>query len=117
MAYEIAARMGYPRSLVEGWEDLAGPIRRWRCYARYLCRGYQQRPQQARGQIEQLDNRGNLQILRAKAPLAELFGYVTSLRSLSSGRATVSLEFSHYAETPADLINEIILRIKGYLVN
>lgn len=118
MAYEIAARMGFREACMKAGKTLLEPIMKMEVatpdtYVGDISSDLNKR----RGQIEQLDNRGNLQILRAKAPLAELFGYVTSLRSLSSGRATVSLEFSHYAETPSDLINEIILRIKGYLVN
>ena len=56
------------------------------------------------------------QIVKAEVPLAEMFGYVTALRSLSSGRATSSLEFSNYAKTPKDVMESVIYKIKGYLV-
>ena len=53
-----------------------------------------------RGNVSNVEARGNTQIMRAELPLAEAFGYTTTLRSLSQGRATSSMEFSHYAETP-----------------
>jgi elongation factor G len=49
-----------------------------------------------KGRIEELDLRGNFQIIRGFAPLSEMFGYVTHLRSLSQGRASYTMEFSHY---------------------
>jgi elongation factor G len=61
-----------------------------------------------RGQIIDMDSKGNARIVKAKVPLAEQFGYVTVLRTLTSGRATSSMEFSHYAEVPANLAKEII---------
>ena len=61
-----------------------------------------------RGQIVDMDSKGNARIVKAKVPLAEQFGYVTVLRTLTSGRATSSMEFSHYAEVPANLSKEII---------
>lgn len=61
-----------------------------------------------RGQIVDMDSKGNARIVKAKVPLSEQFGYVTVLRTLTSGRATSSMEFSHYAEVPANLAKEII---------
>ena len=61
-----------------------------------------------RGQIVDMDSKGNARIVKARVPLAEQFGYVTVLRTLTSGRATSSMEFSHYAEVPANLAREII---------
>ena len=66
-----------------------------------------------RGQIVNMDSKGNARIIKAKVPLAEQFGYVTVLRTLTSGRATSSMEFSHYAEVPANLAKEIIDRQGG----
>ena len=53
-----------------------------------------------RGQIEGMDPRGSTQVIRAAVPLAEMFGYATDLRSMTQGRASYSMEFSHYAEVP-----------------
>ena len=61
-----------------------------------------------RGQITDMDSKSNVRIIKAKVPLSEQFGYVTVLRTLSSGRATSSMEFSHYAEVPASIAKEVI---------
>ncbi|MCI1778430.1 MAG: elongation factor G [Bacteroidales bacterium] len=61
-----------------------------------------------RGQITNMDSRSNARIIKAIVPLSEQFGYVTVLRTLSSGRATSTMTFSHYAELPASLAKEVI---------
>ncbi len=61
-----------------------------------------------RGQIEKLEDRGNLKVIRATVPLASMFGYTTNLRSMSQGRASSTMEFSHYAEVPNNVAKEII---------
>ncbi|MCF0167383.1 MAG: elongation factor G [Bacteroidales bacterium] len=61
-----------------------------------------------RGQIVDMDSKGNARIVKANVPLAEQFGYVTVLRTLTSGRATSTMSFSHYAEVPANLAREVI---------
>jgi elongation factor G len=66
-----------------------------------------------RGMLEGMDNRNNAQVIKAKVPLSEMFGYVTQLRSLSSGRATSTMEFSHYAPAPNGIAEEVIAKNKG----
>ncbi|MCL2739326.1 MAG: elongation factor G, partial [Bacteroidales bacterium] len=66
-----------------------------------------------RGQITDMDSKGNARIVKAKVPLSEQFGYVTVLRTLSSGRATSTMEFSHYAELPPNLAKEVIEKAGG----
>ncbi|MEJ8820314.1 elongation factor G [Lacibacter sp. H407] len=66
-----------------------------------------------RGMLEGMDTKGNAQVIRAKVPLSEMFGYVTQLRSLSSGRATSTMEFSHYAPAPNNVAEEVIAKVKG----
>jgi elongation factor G len=66
-----------------------------------------------RGIMEGMDSRNNLQVIKAKVPLSEMFGYVTQLRSLTSGRATSTMEFSHYAPAPNSIAEEVIARVKG----
>ncbi len=61
-----------------------------------------------RGQIVDMDSKGNARIVKAKVPLSEQFGYVTILRTITSGRATSSMEFSHYAEVPSNIAQEVI---------
>ena len=66
-----------------------------------------------RGQVNDMGDRSGSKIVKAIVPLSEMFGYVTSLRTLSSGRATSTMEFSHYAETPANIAEEVIAAAKG----
>ncbi len=60
-----------------------------------------------RGQIEETEDRAQAKAIRAKVPLAEMFGYATSLRSMTQGRASYTMEFSHYAETPRNIAETI----------
>ncbi len=66
-----------------------------------------------RGMLEGMDSRAGAQVIRVKVPLSEMFGYVTQLRSLSSGRASSTMEFSHYAPAPANIAEEVIAKVKG----
>jgi elongation factor G len=65
-----------------------------------------------RGQIEGMEVRGTTQVVRAFVPLAQMFGYVTDLRSMTQGRASSSMEFSHYAEVPASVASELVQKSK-----
>jgi elongation factor G len=60
-----------------------------------------------RGHILGMEGRGNSQMVQAQVPLAEMFGYATDLRSMTSGRATYSMEFDNYAEIPANLAEAV----------
>jgi elongation factor G len=66
-----------------------------------------------RGRIEGSDMRFGAQIIRAKVPLAEMFGYSTTLRSGTQGRGVFSMELSHYEEVPKNISEEIISKYKG----
>jgi elongation factor G len=66
-----------------------------------------------RGMLEGMDSRAGAQVIKAKVPLSEMFGYVTQLRSLSSGRATSTMEFSHYAPAPNNIAEEVIAKVRG----
>ncbi|TAM74806.1 MAG: elongation factor G, partial [Chloroflexota bacterium] len=65
-----------------------------------------------RGHIEGMDSHGGTQVVRAFVPLAQMFGYATDLRSMTQGRATYSMEFSHYAEVPAGVASELVQKAK-----
>jgi elongation factor G len=65
-----------------------------------------------RGHIEGMDNRSGTQIVRAFVPLAEMFGYVTDLRSMTQGRASSSMEFSHYSDVPKSVATELAEKSK-----
>jgi elongation factor G len=66
-----------------------------------------------RGHILGADTRGNMQIVQAQVPLAEMFGYATDLRSMTQGRATYSMEFSHYSPVPASVSEEVASRSRS----
>ncbi len=66
-----------------------------------------------RGDIAGMETKGNAKVINAKVPLAEQFGYVTVLRTLSSGRATSSMEFSHYQEVPQQLAQKVLENVQG----
>jgi elongation factor G len=63
-----------------------------------------------RAMLEGMDTRNNLQVIKAKVPLSEMFGYVTQLRSLSSGRASSTMEFSNYAQAPRNVETEVVAK-------
>ena len=60
-----------------------------------------------RGQIEGMEPRGNAQVIRARVPLAEMFGYATDVRTMSQGRATYTMQFLHYAEVPHSIAEKL----------
>lgn len=114
LSFELAARLGYKvaakaaRSVIlepimklevltpeENMGDIVGDLNR------------------RRGQVNNMDDRAGAKVIKAQVPLSEMFGYVTSLRTLSSGRATSTMEFSHYAETPSNISEEVIKATKG----
>ncbi|WP_404980613.1 elongation factor G [Carboxydichorda subterranea] len=63
-----------------------------------------------RGHVEGMERRGNAQVIRAKVPLATMFGYATDLRSTTQGRATYTMQFAHYQEVPANIAQEVLAR-------
>jgi elongation factor G len=63
-----------------------------------------------RGHIEAMESRSSTQVVRARVPLAQMFGYATDLRSMTQGRASYSMELSHYAEVPANLALELVAK-------
>jgi elongation factor G len=66
-----------------------------------------------RGQMEGIDERAGSQVVKAKVPLSEMFGYVTTLRTITSGRASSTMEFSHFAETPRNIAEEVLKKVNG----
>ncbi len=66
-----------------------------------------------RGQVNGMESKGNARVVKAKVPLSEMFGYVTVLRTISSGRATSSMEFAQFSEVPANVAKEIIEKSSG----
>jgi elongation factor G len=66
-----------------------------------------------RGQIQAMEARGGSQIVNARVPLSEMFGYATEMRSRTQGRATYSMHFDRYEQTPASVSEEVVARIQG----
>jgi len=66
-----------------------------------------------RGQVSDMSDRAGAKVIKATVPLSEMFGYVTTLRTLSSGRATSTMEFSHYEQTPRNIAEEVIEKTIG----
>ncbi len=66
-----------------------------------------------RGKVEGMEQQGNLQVIRAQVPLAEMFGYATDLRSRTQGRATYTMQFNSYQEVPESVSREIVARVRG----
>ena len=117
MAFEIAAKLGFRNACKLAKLTLLEPIMTLEVstpdeYIGDVSSDLNKR----RGHLEDVSSKFGAQVLRAKAPLAEMFGYVTALRSFTSGRATYSLEFSHFAELPQDLLEKVLYKIKGYVV-
>jgi elongation factor G len=66
-----------------------------------------------RGQLQGMDSRNGAQVIKAMVPLSEMFGYVTQLRTITSGRATSTMEFDHYEEAPRNVQEEVVAKSKG----
>jgi elongation factor G len=66
-----------------------------------------------RGRIEGMETELGMQYIRTKVPLSEMFGYSTDLRSMTQGRGTYTMEYSHYEETPKNVSEEIIAKVQG----
>ncbi len=66
-----------------------------------------------RGKVQMMEKRGNAQVIKALVPLSEMFGYATDLRSMTQGRATYTMQFSHYEEVPKGISEAIIEKVKG----
>src|SRR2546428_14180865 len=66
-----------------------------------------------RGHIQSQEDRGGTQIIQARVPLSEMFGYATDLRSRTQGRATYSMHFDRYEPAPANVSEEVVARMQG----
>jgi elongation factor G len=66
-----------------------------------------------RGMMRGMDDRAGAKVLKADVPLSEMFGYVTQLRTVTSGRASYSMEFSHYADAPKNIAEDVISKANG----
>lgn len=118
LSFEICARTAYREALPKAKPVLLEPIMKVEVltpeqYMGDIVGDLNRR----RGQLEGMDSRAGSQVIKAKVPLGEMFGYITQLRTMSSGRASTTMEFSHYAETPRNIAEEVVAKAKGKKLN
>ncbi|WP_340063551.1 elongation factor G [Ascidiimonas aurantiaca] len=114
LSFELAAKIGYKAAAKAARAVLMEPIMKLEVLTPEENMGdIVGDLNRRRGQVNNMDDRAGSKVIKAEVPLSEMFGYVTSLRTLSSGRATSVMEFSHYAETPSNIAEEVIKATKG----
>jgi elongation factor G len=114
LSFEICAKSGYREAAPKAKPILLEPIMKMEVltpeqYMGDVVGDLNRR----RGVVEGMDSRAGAQVIKAKVPLSEMFGYVTQLRTITSGRASSTMEFSHYAEVPRNMAEEVIARSNG----
>jgi len=115
LSFEMAARLGYKEAARQAGAKLMEPIMSVEVltpeeYTGPITGDLNRR----RGIMKGMDSRAGSQVIKADVPLSELFGYVTELRTMSSGRATANLTFAHYEFVPQNIADEVIKKAKGY---
>ncbi len=114
LSFELAAKMGYKAAAKAARAVLMEPIMKLEVLTPEENMGdIVGDLNRRRGQVNEMSDRAGSKVIKANVPLSEMFGYVTSLRTLSSGRATSTMEFDHYAETPSNIAEEVIKAAKG----
>jgi len=114
LSFELAARIGFKEAAAKCGPQLLEPIMGVEVispdeYTGSVTGDLNRR----RGIMKGMDTRGGAQVIKADVPLSELFGYVTDLRTITSGRASATLTFSHYAPVPKNLADKVIEEVKG----
>ena len=114
LAFEIAARAAFKEGLGKAQCKLLEPIMKVEVVTPedYMgdCIGDLN---SRRGQIQGMEARGNAQVINAMVPLANMFGYVNTLRSMTQGRAAYSMTFDHYAPVPQAVADEVVAKLAG----
>jgi len=114
LSFELAAKMGYKSAAKSAGAVILEPIMKVEVVTPEENMGdIVGDLNRRRGQVNNMSDRSGAKVIKAEVPLSEMFGYVTTLRTLSSGRATSTMEFSHYAETPSNISEEVIKAAKG----
>ena len=114
LSFELAAKLGFKESAKKASPVIMEPIMKMEVvtpdeYMGDIVGDLNRR----RGQVNDMSDRNNAKVIKANVPLSEMFGYVTTLRTLSSGRAASTMEFSHYAETPSNISEKVIEETKA----
>jgi elongation factor G len=114
LSFELAAKMGFKAVAKSAGAVILEPIMKLEVITPELNMGdIVGDLNRRRGQVNDMGDRAGAKVVKADVPLSEMFGYVTTLRTLSSGRATSTMEFSHYAETPSNISTEVMAAAKG----
>lgn len=114
LAFEIAARAAFREAMRQGAAKLLEPIMKVEVvtpeeYMGDIIGDLNSR----RGQVSSMDTQGNARVVNADVPLANMFGYVNNLRSMSQGRAQFTMQFDHYSEVPKAVSDEVIAKLNG----
>lgn len=119
LAFEIAATYGFREAAVKAGATLMEPIMKLEVETPEESIGEVTGDiNRRRGQLQRIEARNQrIQVIDASVPMSELFGYVTTLRSLTSGRATSSMQFSHYEILPDDIQRQVLYKLRGYYVS
>ncbi|MEN8929508.1 MAG: elongation factor G [Flavobacteriales bacterium] len=116
LSFEIAAKMAFKTACKQAGAVLLEPIMKLEVVTPEANMGdIVGDLNRRRGQVDGMDDRAGAKIVKAKVPLSEMFGYVTQLRTMSSGRATSTMEFSHFQEAPRNITTEVLAKAKGEL--
>ena len=114
LSFELAARMGYKACAKAAGAIILEPIMKMEAITPEENMGdIVGDLNRRRGQVNDMGDRSGAKVIKAEVPLSEMFGYVTTLRTLSSGRATSTMEFSHYAQTPSNISETVIAKAKA----
>ena len=114
LSFEVAAKMAYREALKKCQPILLEPIMKLEVLTPEENMGdIVGDLNRRRGMMKGMDDRAGSKVVRADVPLSEMFGYVTQLRTLSSGRASSTMEFSHFAETPASVTKDVVAKVNG----
>jgi elongation factor G len=114
LSFELAAKMGYKAASKAAKAVILEPIMKLEVVTPEENMGDVVGDlNRRRGQVNSMSDRSGAKVVKANVPLSEMFGYVTTLRTLSSGRATSSMEFSHYDQCPSNIAEEVIAKVKG----
>ncbi|MDP5091688.1 MAG: elongation factor G [Polaribacter sp.] len=114
LSFELAAKMGYKAAAKAAKAKIMEPIMKLEVLTPEENMGdIVGDLNRRRGQVSDMSDRAGSKVVKATVPLSEMFGYVTALRTMSSGRATSTMEFSHYEETPSGISESVIAAAKG----
>ena len=118
LSFEVAAQLGFKTAVKQANPVLLEPIMKVEVVTPEENMGDVMGDlNRRRGQMQGMDSRGGAQVVKALVPLSEMFGYVTQLRTITSGRATSTMEFDHFEPAPRNVADDVIAKVKGEKVS